>query len=471
MRMTGKHGPMGPIDRPARRQWLRAGAGLGLQAGLGTVLSSLAGPASAGLLAGREPLRVWINGDKGYEGIIKIGEVFTRDTGIAVRVEHPENGVSKFEQAAAAGKGPDVWIWPHDRAGGWAASGLIRPVAPSRRLREEINPLAWSPWRIGGRTWGYPIAIETVALICNLDLVPRIPRTWDEVFALDRQLRPSGRRAIMWPYNEFYYTYPLMSAGGGFAFARRDDGSWDARRNGIDTPGTRQGMALLKRLVDEGVVPRTATYAESEAAINEGRVAMTINGPWGWNNLTKSGLRVAAAPLPSLQGRPGRPMVGVLGAMVCAASRQPLLATEFIENYLLSLDGLRAMQAHVPLGVPANRTLLAELKGDALAAGTAEAAQQGEPMPNIPEMARFWTAMNAAVQSITQGREGVDEGLTRAARRVAGQGAPAATQGRSGSSADGGEQATVTAPAAQTGGVASTASASLASAAPSGEVR
>ncbi len=396
-----------------RRQALAAGVGLGAAA--------LCGPARAGLLGRQEPLRVWINGDKGYEGIVRIGEVFTRDTGVALRVEHPENGVSKFEQAAAAGKGPDVWIWPHDRAGGWAASGLIRPVAPSRRLREAIAPLAWSPWRIGGRTWGYPMAIETVALICNLDLVERPPRTWDEVFELDRRLRPQGRRAIMWPYNEFYYTYPLMSAGGGYAFARRDDGSWNAADNGIDTPGTRQGMNLLKRLVDEGLVPRTATYAESEAAINEGRVAMTINGPWGWNNLKKSGLRVAASALPSLNGRPGRPMVGVLGAMVCAASRQPLLATEFIENYLLSEPGLMAVQAHVPLGVPANLRVLDALKADPLVAGTNAAAVQGEPMPNIPEMARFWTAMNAAVQSVTQGRETVNDGLRRAARRVAGE--------------------------------------------------
>lgn len=403
------------LNRLTRRQALALAA----MAGTG----GLASPARADLLAAREPLRVWINGDKGYEGIARIGEQFTRDTGIPLRVEHPENGVSKFEQAAAAGKGPDVWIWPHDRAGGWAASGLIRPVAPSRRLREEIAPLAWSPWRMGGRLWGYPIAIESVALICNLDLVPRVPRSWDEVFELDRKLRPQGKRAIMWPYNEFYYTYGLMSAGGGYAFARRADGAWDAADNGINTPGTRQGMALLKRLVDDGLVPRTATYAESEAAINQGRVAMTINGPWGWNNLKQSGLRVAAAPLPSLQGRPGRPMVGVLGAMVCAASRQPLLATEFIERYLLSQAGLRAMQAHVPLGVPANQALLAELRqADPLVAGTAAAAEQGEPMPNIPQMARFWTAMNAAVQSITQGREGVADGLARASRRVAGQG-------------------------------------------------
>ncbi|MET0209676.1 MAG: maltose/maltodextrin ABC transporter substrate-binding protein MalE, partial [Burkholderiaceae bacterium] len=324
-------------------------------------------------------------------------------------------------QAAAAGKGPDVWIWPHDRAGGWAASGLIRPVAPSRRLRDSIAPMAWSPWRINGRTWGYPIAIETVALICNLDLVPHPPGSWDDVFALDRQLKPQGKRAIMWPYNEFYYTYALMSAGGGYAFARREDGSWNAADNGIDTPGTLQGMSLLKRLVDEGLVPRTATYAESEAAVNEGRVAMTINGPWGWNNLKKSGLNVAAAPLPSIKGRPGRPMVGVLGAMLCAASRQPLLAVEFIENYLLTDTGLRAMQAHVPLGVPANLAFLEELRGDPLVAGTAAAASLGEPMPNIPEMARFWTAMNAAVQGITQGRETVGAGLARASRRLAGK--------------------------------------------------
>lgn len=418
----------GPMN-PSRRRTLLAGASAG-------GLSLASGSAFAALLDRHEPLRVWINGDKGYEGVVKIGERFTRDTGIALRVEHPENGVSKFEQAAAAGKGPDVWIWPHDRAGGWAASGLIRPVAPSRALRESVAPMAWSPWRIGGRTWGYPIAIESVALIVNLDLVPRVPRTWDEVFELDRRLRPQGRRAIMWPYNEFYYTYALMSAGGGYAFRRREDGSWDATDNGIDTDGTRAGMGLLKRLVDEGLVPRTATYAESEAAINEGRVAMTINGPWGWNNLKKSGLRVAAAPLPSLRGRAGRPMTGVLGAMLCASSKQPLLATEFIERYLLSIDGLRAIQAHVPLGVPANTALLAELRGDALVEGTAAAAALGEPMPNVPEMARFWTAMNAAVQGITQGRESVDAGLARASRRVAGQGAeskPASAAVREGS--------------------------------------
>ena len=80
-------------------------------AAVSLVLStSFASTAFADIEEGK--LVIWINGDKGYEGIEKIAEDFTRDTGVAVRVEHPEDAVSKFEQAAAAGKGPDIWIWP-----------------------------------------------------------------------------------------------------------------------------------------------------------------------------------------------------------------------------------------------------------------------------------------------------------------------------------------------------------------------
>ena len=378
-----------------------------------------------GRAAASPSLSVWISADKGYDGVARIGAAFERETGVPVRVEHPENGISKFEQAASAGKGPDIWIWPHDRAGSWAQSGLIRPIAPARRVREAIAPLAWSAWQLAGRSWGWPLAIESVALIVNLDLVPEPPATWDDVVAIDRRLRPQGRRAIAWAFNEFYYAYGLVSAGGGYAFARRPDGSWNAGDSGIANDGSRQGMVLLQRLVDEGVIPRTTTYAESEAAMNEGRVAMTINGPWAWNNLRKSRLRVAAFPLPRLSRAapsPGRPMVGVPGAMITTTSRHPVLAAEFIERWLLSPAGLKAMHAHVPLGVPADLALLEELRtGDVLVAGTQAAAALGEPMPNIPEMARYWTAMNAAVQGITQGRESVDEALRRARSRVAGR--------------------------------------------------
>jgi len=78
------------------------------------IATALLGTSGAAHAAENGSLLIWINGDKGYEGIAKIGEKFTKDTGIAVRVEHPEDAIAKFEQAAGAGKGPDIWIWAHD---------------------------------------------------------------------------------------------------------------------------------------------------------------------------------------------------------------------------------------------------------------------------------------------------------------------------------------------------------------------
>jgi maltose/maltodextrin transport system substrate-binding protein len=77
---------------------------------------------------------------------------------------------------AAAGKGPDIWIWPHDRIGGWIDAGLLQPVTPSKEARAAILPLAWNAFTVGGKTWGYLISIEAVALVYNKDLVPTPPK-------------------------------------------------------------------------------------------------------------------------------------------------------------------------------------------------------------------------------------------------------------------------------------------------------
>ena len=384
------------------------------------LLGGLGAAAACARAAETPVLRLWINGDKGYQGVARIGERFTRETGVAVQVEHPENAVSKFEQAAAAGKGPDIWIWPHDRLGTYLASGLIRPVTPSRPTLDAIDTQAWSAWQQQGRTWGFPIAMEGVALLYNKALVKQAPESWDEVLQLDRRLSPGGRHAIAWWTTEAYYSWSLFTAGGGYAFGRLPDGRYDPRDVGVGTAGARRGLRALMQLVDAGAVARSSSYAEAESAMNEGRVAMSFNGPWAWGNLRASGIDFGVAPGPRIGGRPGGSFVGVLGAMVASGSHWPELAHEFIEEYLLSEEGLRAMDAHVPLGVPANKALYAERAADPHIAGSMAAIRAGELIPSLPEMSRFWSAMSAALQNIIQGREGVDEGLARAAARVRG---------------------------------------------------
>jgi maltose/maltodextrin transport system substrate-binding protein len=400
------------IDTHRRRQIYRL-----IAAGALAAAGSLGLAAQA---AEQGKLVIWINGDKGYEGIQKIGEKFTKDTGIPVTVEHPEDATAKFEQAAAAGKGPDIWMWPHDRAGSWVTPGLIVPVTPSKKIIDSIDPLAWKAWTIGGKYWGYPLSIEAVALVYNKDLVPTPPKTWDEVIALDKKLSGQGKKAIMWNFTEIYYSWALLGANGGYAFKRNADGSYNGKDVGVNNKGSVQGVETLMKLLNAGVMTKTATYAEAEAGVNEGRIAMMINGPWSWNNLKKSKINFGVAPTPRVGSKQGAPFVGVLGAMISSASPNKEFAVEFIEKYLLSIEGLKAVNAAVPLGVPANKALYNELKADPLIAGTMAAAQAGEPMPNNLEMPRFWSAMQAAMQNITQGRESVKEGLDRAAARIGG---------------------------------------------------
>ena len=46
---------------------------------------------SANAAIEKDQLTIWVNGDKGYNGIAKVGEKFTADTGIKVSVAHPSS--------------------------------------------------------------------------------------------------------------------------------------------------------------------------------------------------------------------------------------------------------------------------------------------------------------------------------------------------------------------------------------------
>ncbi|WP_024302062.1 maltose/maltodextrin ABC transporter substrate-binding protein MalE [Pseudogulbenkiania sp. MAI-1] len=381
------------------------------------VAGAFAAPYAAAADNGK--LVIWINGDKGYRGLAKVGEEFTKKTGVQVVVEHPEDAPAKFQQAAAAGKGPDIWVWPHDRLGEWASAGLITPIKPSAKIRGEIEDIGWRAFTSGGKVWGYPIAIEAVALIYNKDLVPTPPKTFDEVIALDKKLAAMGKKAILWDFTNTYFTWPLLGAGGGYPFKHQPDGSYDAKNTGVNNAGAVAGVNTLMKLIDSGAMPKSASYSDMDAGVNKGKIAMMINGPWAWDNLKKSRINFGVAPIPTVNGKPAAPFVGVLGAMINASSKNKELATEFIENNMLTLPGLKTINDDVALGVPANKAFYSQLKSDPNIQAAMMSAKGGAPMPNNPEMGKFWSTMQTTLQNITQGRQSVKAGLDGAAARIA----------------------------------------------------
>ena len=363
-------------------------------------------------------LLVWINGDKGYNGLQKVGDAFEKVSGVKVVVQHPEGAPDKFQAAAGAGKGPDIFCWPHDRVGEWAKSGLIVPVQPPRRIREEIEPSAWQAFTWRGKVWGYPLAIEAIGLIYNKALVKTPPATWDEVFALDKTLASQGARAILWPYAMSFFSWPVIAGPGGYVFGRNAQGEYDPTDVGVNNAGALQGAQLLDRLVREGLMPRGARYSDMEAQFAAGKVAMMISGPWAWDNVKKKRIDFGVGAVPALGGKPAKPFVGVLGCMITAPSKVKDIAREFLENHLLRIDGLKTVSADVPLGTPANKAYYAELAGDPNIRATMDNARAGEPIPNIPETGRFFPAMDAALEALSQGRQSPKDALDGAAARM-----------------------------------------------------
>ena len=364
-----------------------------------------------------EELVIWVGGDKAYTGIAEVGKLFEEEMGIQVKVEIPENATDRFQQAAATGQGPDIFMWAHDRYGEWAQSGLLAEIKPSADFRNQVVDLGWQATTVDGKTYGYPIAMEAIGLIYNKDIIKEAPATFEEMFALDKELKKKNLNTIMWDQVQPYFTTPMLASNGGYVFRETESG-YDVKNVGINNEGAKKGASMFAELIEKDVLPRGVDYGVMESSFNQGKVAMMISGPWAWGNLETSGINYGVAPLPSIDGSPSRAFVGVWGATINNASTNKEVAQEFLENYLLSQEGLETMNSDVPLGAVANKEFMDTLKDDARIAATYDNAINGLLMPNVPEMGRFWSAMEAALTNVANGREAPESALDNAAQRI-----------------------------------------------------
>ncbi|WP_448218116.1 maltose/maltodextrin ABC transporter substrate-binding protein MalE [Endozoicomonas sp. 2B-B] len=369
-----------------------------------------------------DELVIWVGGDKAYNGIREVGKEFEEDTGIKIKVEIPENITDRFQQSAASGGGPDILFWAHDRYGEWAQSGLLSPVNPAADFKSKIDDLGWQAMTVSGKIYGYPVSMEAISLIYNKDLLPEPPGSFEEMFPLKDKLAKRKVTTIMWDQIQPYFTMPMLAADGGYVFKKTPTG-YDIKDTGVNNAGAMAGAKMLTELIDKGVMPRGVDYGVMESSFNKGQTAMMITGPWAWSNLDKTkidgkDLNYGVAALPSVNGQRSKAFVGVWGATLNSASPNKVLSKEFLENYLLTDDGLRTMNSDVPLGAVVNKSYMKELEKDPRIKVTYENAVNGLLMPNVPEMGKFWSAMESALMNITSGRQDYKNALNEAARQI-----------------------------------------------------
>lgn len=360
---------------------------------------------------------IWGAGDdRGREAWVEIGKKFEEDTGIGLVIETPDPLTDKFQQAAATGDGPDLIFFAHDRFGEWGNSGLISAIDVDSELKESIEDFAWDAVTVGDKVFGYPMFAEAVSLIYNKAHFKDAPKTFEEIVA--GLSSPEGVEPIMWDYNNTYFTMPLLAANGGYAF-NKVDGFYDADDTGVNNAGAIKGASVIKQLIDAGM-PKGIDYGIMDAEFAEGKVGMIINGPWSWSGYDEAGIDFGLAPIPSIDGAAAKPFVGVWSIGVNAASPNKDLVKLFMEEYVLNDDSLNAIVKAGLNGAMVDKSVGAS-QDDPRIATTLENAKNGVPMPNNPEMGRFWSAMGPALGNITSGRQDVEEALDDAATRILGE--------------------------------------------------
>lgn len=328
----------------------------------------------------------------------------------------------QMKVAGPAGEGPDIFIGAHDWLGELVANGLVAEVDLGEKEESFFGP-AVDAFTYQGTLYGMPYATENIAFFCNPDLLSEYadgerPETWDEVAELAVTIEEnSGGEATAWTIqtNDPYHMFPLVSAYGGYIFARTE-GGYDPGDVGLDSEGGIAAAEWLEMMAAEGHVEPGVDYDVMHTLFEQGQVACIGTGPWALGRIRDSGVSYNIGKFPAGDDTNGRPFLGVQGFMVSAFSENQLLAQTLLTEIAATDQFMQAVYDADPR--PSAWLPVREETADEDLAAFAEAGEEGMPMPAIPEMSAVWTAWGDAEELIISGELGGEEAFKNAAEQI-----------------------------------------------------
>lgn len=324
---------------------------------------------------------------------------FTAATGIEIEVIPLDqlDQAAKLSLDGPAGRGPDIVVWPHDRIGQSVLEGIIAPLDLSAEYLDQFIDSTVEAMSYGGKIYGIPYSLETVALIYNKDLLPTVPNTMETLFTLAKEMTTEEQYGFLYDITNFYYTYGFFGGFGGYVFKQTSDGL-DVEDIGLANPGAVKGAELILRFRKEGLIPEGTTESVTDGLFIEGKVAAVINGPWKFAEFKEAGVNYGIAPLPRLaNGNYPKTFIGVKGYYISAFSENKDAALQFI-TWLTSKE-IAFKHYEMTAIIPTNKEILEmpEFKEDEDFLAFATQASRGVPMPNVPEMRQVWDPMANAI--------------------------------------------------------------------------
>ena len=326
------------------------------------------------------------------------------------------NYANKLTSALPRGHGPDLFIFAHERIGGWAEAGLLMRLETqidaeelNRFLDETVEPL-----RFEGGLFGLPMSFKNNVLFYNTELVENPPETTDEMLALALRVtdHEAERYGLVYESASFYHHATWLHGFGGGVFD--DEGNIN-----IDSPENAASLAFAYALVRQHrVSPEDANGALVTEMFNSGQAAMVINGPWFLGEISEDiSFAVAVLPVVSDTGVRGRPFLTAEALMVSAHTSHPEAALEVAR--LLTSDESATIRAVQGRQAVANRATWEDPRvgGDPVLAVFRAQLPETVPMSNRPEMRSVWEPAQMAMRRLLRGSASPAEAVATAQQR------------------------------------------------------
>ncbi|MFB6638624.1 sugar ABC transporter substrate-binding protein [Streptomyces chartreusis] len=392
-------------------------------------LTACGGSGGAGVAAdAKQTLTVWAMGTEGE----KLGDVAKEyektHSNITVKVTPIGWDVAhqKLVAAAAAGKLPDVVQMGGTYLGEFADMGVLEPVDTKTFKEGDFFPAAWQQGSYDGETYGVPWYVDTRVLFYRTDLadkagIKKAPATMAELRSAAQayqekagakwglSVQPRGLDTV-----QSFYPF-LFSAGGAIVD--------DAGKAVVNSPSAvkaleNYGSFFKKGLSDKGVQPGYDVTKD----FNTGSVAMFFGGPWFTglldDNYPDLKGKWAIAPVPADQASVS--MAGGSSLAVSADSDHKAAAKEFV-SYLTDAKG-QADWFERTKDLPANKAAWesGDLAGDPALQIWRKQMDTARSTPSQPKLTEITSKVDAAIESVTQGKSTAKAALDKAQSEIEG---------------------------------------------------
>lgn len=310
-----------------------------------------------------------------------------------------------------SGIGPDILIAPYDRIAIFGKQGHLAEVTlPDDGRYDELDHQQVT---VDGKSYGYPMMIESLVLYYNKDLIDKAPATFEELEALTSdetyalESEPGKNTAFLVNWLDFYYAYGLFSGFGAYVFG---DNGTNPDDIGLNTPEAVEAIEYIthwyQNIWPQGMLDASTAYNFVDERFTTGKAAAVITGPWSEFGYRDAGVNFGVATIPKLpNGENYQPFAGGKGWIISNYSENKELAETFLA-FVTNEENQRFL--HELKGeVPANQIVRQEVvtSGDELAVAVIEQYNSSVTMPNISEMAEVWPVAQTMIFDVASGNK------------------------------------------------------------------